>query len=156
MNVKDLQKQCKALGRLYRIVSDAVSPDRVNQADLQTSTMFPIKLIGMYILKCHKLNVVTPELEKQISFLMNEIELEDWEDCTEKSIPLVLQGVWLIGYQLGSTGLFDKTKLATMRKSKSITQKDISRWESGKVKPKASALKHIADALNCSIEDLID
>lgn len=34
-------------------------------------------------------------------------------------------------------------------------QKDVSRWESGNLEPKATTLKKLAQALGCSIDDIV-
>lgn len=57
-----------------------------------------------------------------------------------------------IAFKRMAAGL-TQTQLAEAIKS---TQKDISRWENGVRTPKADALKKIADALDCKIDDLIE
>jgi len=77
-------------------------------------------------------------------------------------LPLELQGVWLTAYTVG----VDKTKITTKRKAKGlsqvqlaekveVTQKDISRWEQGRVKPNTDTLMKLANALDSTIDGLI-
>lgn len=167
MDDKKLELQCKNLGKIHRIIGDALYPRKKNLTDYQNAILFPVKTLGSVMVKAHKAHVVTLQIDRELAYLMDTIDLEDWEKMTDTPLSIDLQGAFSSGYVLGNKNLFDKTKLASKRKDAEITQtelaklinvsqKDISRWETGEVKPKAATLKTIADALKCEIEDLID
>ena len=101
-------------------------------------------------------------MEKELSELSEEINIDDWIDSIGAVIPLELQGIFLMGYNHGN----DKTKLVTKRKAKKITQtqladligatqKDVSRWEQGIVKPSTDTLIKLSQALECTVDELI-
>lgn len=50
MDAKTIQN----LGKLYRLLDKACNPDRVNQADLDNATRFPVRGVMMKITLAHQ------------------------------------------------------------------------------------------------------
>lgn len=158
MDIEKLKPQIAALGKIYRVLlDDTVSPQAVTMASMRPMKAYTERMIMMQ--KTHKL---TPKIDRLISKLIEDIELDDWEGLFDKALPLELQGIWLAAYQVGA----DKSKITAARKRKSlsqvqlaeiigVTQKDISRWEQGNVKPNTDTLTKLSKALDCKIDDLI-
>lgn len=158
MDIEKLKPQVVALAKIYRVLSDDnISPQSVNMASMR-----PLKAYTERMIMMQKLRKITPKTDKIISELIDNVNISDWEGLFEVVLPLELQGVWLTSYTIG----VDKTKITTKRKQKGLsqiqlavkvgaTQKDISRWEQGRVKPNTDTLIKLANALDCTIDDLI-
>ena len=58
------------LGKLYRLLDEACTPDHVNQADLSNATRFPVRGVMMKITLAHKLRKMTPELDNACAFVL--------------------------------------------------------------------------------------
>lgn len=87
------------LGKLYRLLDKACNPDRVNQADLDNATRFPVRGVMMKITLAHKLHKMTPELDNACAYVLKDVDLEDVDNSFAlKALPLQQQGVFQIGY----------------------------------------------------------
>ena len=157
MDENKLYPQVKAIGRLYKVITD-VCP----QAEIPDPEMRPMRTYTMAILRLHQNRKSTPALEKIITELSNQIDADDWDGIFDTPISLSLRNAFNLGFYKG----IDKTNLATIRKRNKmtqvqlseaigVTQKDISRWENKEVTPNAESLKKLAEALQCSIDDLL-
>ncbi len=158
MDIEKLKPQVVALAKLYKVLSDDnISPQSVNMA-----AMRPLKAYTERMIVMQKMRKITPKIDRTISELLGVVELDDWEGLFDKTMPLELQGIWLTSYKVG----VDKSKITALRKGKGlsqvqlaeligVSQKDISRWEQGNVKPNTDTLSKIAKALECKIDDLI-
>lgn len=157
MNREKLYPQAYAIGQIYKVITDACP-----QAEIPNPEMFPMRTYTMAILRLNQNRKSTSQIQKMIAELSDKIELEDWEKLFDVALPLELQGAFLMGYQKG----VDKTRIAVIRKQNCLTQtelakiagvsqKDISRWERGEVKPNVENLKKLASALQCSIDDIV-
>lgn len=152
-------------GRLFKILMDAARPRGANQAELENASHNPGAAIGYaynLIMKLHKL---TPDLDKKISALLEQIDVDDMIFKTSPSLDM--QCAFMSGFQVGDRGLLEKSSIAEFRKMAKLTQtqladkmgvsqKDISRWENGIVRPSTQSLKQLADALGCKVDDIID
>ncbi|MEG1459726.1 MAG: helix-turn-helix transcriptional regulator [Acetivibrio sp.] len=155
--MKKLYPQVTAIGQIYRVITD-VCP----QAKTPHPEIYPMLTYTKAILCLQQNRKSTPGIEKTISELSDEIDIDDWEKMFYIAIPLELQGSFYSGYYKGA----NKTKLAAMRKSKGmtqaelakiteVTQKDISRWETAEITPGVESLKKLSEALDCSVDDII-
>lgn len=87
------------LGKLYRLLDEACTPDRVNQADLDNATRFPVRGVMMKITLAHKLHKMTPELDNACAYVLKDVDLEDVEKSYAlKALPMEQQGLFVIGY----------------------------------------------------------
>lgn len=156
--------QLYVLGRLFRVLMDTARERGASSSELENATHNPMAGIGYaynLIIKSHRL---TPETEKKIAALLEQV---DPKDVTfDQSPSLEMQSNFMAGYQMGGQGLLAKSPIAEHRKGLGITQtqlakavgvsqKDISRWENGVIKPSVAKLKLLAEALECKMEDLI-
>lgn len=163
MDEKKMGTQLFVLGRLYRILMDAARDRGANQSELENASHNPLAGIGYAYNLVLKLRKLTSETEKKVSALLEQID----DDLTfEQSPSMEMQYSFMSGYQMGGNGLFEKSKIAEIRKEVGLTQvqlaekigvlqKDISRWETGIVKPGAERLKQIAEVLGCKVNDII-
>lgn len=157
MDKKKLSSQIFAIGQIYRVIVDACP-----QAEVSHPEMYPMRTYAMAILKLNQNRKSSSQIERTIAMLSDKIVIDDWDGIFNMCLPLELQGEFLRGYTMGVS----KTKLASARKKLKMTQveladmigvsqKDISRWERGDVKPNSSNLKNLAKALKCSIDDIV-
>lgn len=157
MNNEKLYPQVYAIGQIYKIITDACP-----QAEIPHPDIFPMKTYTMAILKFNQNRKSTPQIQRMIAELSDKIEADDWDNLFGAAISTELKGAFWLGYQKG----VDQTKIAAIRRKKGMTQtelakiiglsqKDISRWERGEVKPNSDNLKKLASALQCSIDDIL-
>lgn len=94
MDAKTIQN----LGKLYHLLDDACS-DRVNQADLDNATRFPVRGVMMKITLAHKLHRMTPELDSACAYVLKDVDIEDVDrSFALKALSMQQQGVFQIGY----------------------------------------------------------
>ena len=157
MDDKKLYSQVYAIGQIYKVITE-VCP----QAEIPDPEMRPLRTYTMAILRLQQNRKSTSRIEKILSELSDQINVEDWEGIFDTPVSVDLKGAFYFGYYRG----VEKTKLAAMRKAKDMTQsqvaekvgttqKDISRWEQGKIQPGAENLKKLANVYDCKVDDLI-
>lgn len=156
------------LGKLYRLLDEACTPDHINQADLDNATRFPVRGVTMKITLAHKLHKMTPELDNACAYVLKDVDLEDVNNSFAlKALPLQQQGMFQIGYMspdykaLGVSAV----KIKEARESAGLTIRalaektglstaTIQHAESGKTVPRMSTLEKIAAACGVTIADL--
>lgn len=156
------------LGKLYRLLDEACTPDRVNQADLDNATRFPVRGVMMKITLAHKLHKMTPELDNACAYVLKNVDLEDVDNSFAlKALTLQQQGMFQIGYMspdyktLGVSAV----KIKAARESAGLTIRalaektglstaTIQHAESGKAVSRVSTLEKIAAACGVTIADL--
>ena len=156
------------LGKLYRLLDEACTPDRVNQADLDNATRLPVRGVMMKITLAHKLHKMTPELDNACAYVLKDVDLEDVEKSYAlKALPMEQQGLFVIGYNspdyktLGVSAV----KIKAARESAGLTIRalaektglstaTIQHAESGKAISRVSTLEKIASACGVTIADL--
>ncbi|MEE0360545.1 MAG: helix-turn-helix transcriptional regulator [Faecalibacterium prausnitzii] len=155
------------LGKLYRLLDKACNPDRVNQADLDSATRFPVRGVMMKITLAHKLHKMTPELDNACAYVLKDVDIEDVDSSFAlKALSMQQQGVFQIGYMspdyktLGVSAV----KIKAARESAGLTIRALSEKtglstatiqhaEAGKP-TRMKTLEKIAAACNVSAEDL--
>lgn len=163
MNAKTIQN----LGKLYRLLDEACA-DRVNQADLDNATRFPVRGVMMKITLAHKLHKMTPELDNACAYVLKDVDLEDVNNSFAlKALPLQQQGMFQIGYNspdyktLGVSAV--KIKVAregagltirALAEKAGLSTTTIQSAESGKAVPRVNTLEKIANACGVAIADL--
>ena len=117
---------------------------------------------------CHEL---TDGIQAQLGQLLAQVTYSP--DAPDERLSLQEQGIWQQGYYRALSGnpmLTDDelTKgIRAARKSKGLTQSqlgekmgctqvEISRWETGQAKPSSEVLERMAQALECSVDRLIE
>lgn len=91
-------KTIQNLGKLYHLLDDACS-DRVNQADLDNATRFPVRGVMMKITLAHKLHKMTPELDNACAYVLRDVDIGDVDSSFAlKALSMQQQGVFQIGY----------------------------------------------------------
>lgn len=155
------------LGKLYRLLDKACNPDRVNQADLDSATRFPVRGVMMKITLAHKLHKMTPELDNACAYVLKDVDIEDVDNSFAlKALSMQQQGVFQIGYMspdyktLGVSAV----KIKAARESAGLTIRALSEKtglstatiqhaEAGKP-TRMKTLEKIAAACKVSAEDL--
>lgn len=156
------------LGKLYRLLDEACTPDRVNQADLDNATRFPVRGVMMKITLAHKLHKMTPELDNACAYALKDVDVEDVDSSFAlKALSVQQQGLFLIGYNspdcktLGVSAV----KIKAARESAGLTIRALAEKtglstttiqyaESGKAVPRVNTLEKIAAACGVTIADL--
>ena len=155
------------LGKLYRLLDEACTPDHANQADLSNATRFPVRGVMMKIALAHKLHKMTPELDNACAYVLKDVDIEDAEKSYSlKAFSMQQQGVFQIGYMSPDykTLGVDAGKIKAARESAGLTIRALSEKtglstatiqhaEAGKP-TRMTTLKKIAEACNISAEEL--
>lgn len=89
MDAKTIQN----LGKLYHLLDDACS-DRVNQADLDNATRFPVRSVMLKITLAHKLHRMTQELDNACAYVLKDVD----NSFALKALSMQQQGVFMVGY----------------------------------------------------------
>ena len=156
------------LGKLYRLLDEACNPDRVNQADLDNATRFPVRGVMMKITLAHKLHKMTPELDNACAYVLKDVDLEDVDNSFAlKALTLQQQGMFQIGYMspdyktLGVSAVKIKAArenagltIRAMAEKTGLSTATIQHAESGKAVPRVNTLEKIANACGVAIADL--
>ena len=156
------------LGKLYRLLDEACNPDRVNQADLDNATRFPVRGVMMKITLAHKLHKMTPELDNACAYALKDVDLEDVDNSFAlKALPLQQQGMFQIGYMspdyktLGVSAVKIKAArenagltIRALAEKTGLSTATIQHAESGKAVPRVNTLEKIANACGVAIADL--
>lgn len=155
------------LGKLYRLLDEACTPDHVNQADLSNATRFPVRGVMMKITLAHKLHKMTPELDNACAYVLKDVDIEDVDNSFAlKALSMQQQGVFTVGYMspdyktLGVSAV----KIKAARESAGLTIRALSEKtglstatiqhaEAGKP-TRMKTLEKIAAACNVSAEYL--
>ena len=160
-------KTIQNLGKLYRLLDEACTPDHANQADLSNATRFPVRGVMMKITLAHKLHKMTPELDNACAYVLKDVDIEDVDNSFAlKALSMQQQGVFTVGYMspdyktLGVSAV----KIKAARESAGLTIRALSEKtglstatiqhaEAGKP-TRMKTLERIAAACNVSAEDL--
>lgn len=156
------------LGKLYRLLDEACTPDHVNQADLDNATRFPVRGVIMKITLAHKLHKITPELDNACSYVLKDVDLEDVDTSFAlKALPLQQQNMFQIGYMspdyktLGVSAVKIKAArenagltIRALAEKTGLSTATIQYAESGKAVPRVNTLEKIANACGVAIADL--
>lgn len=155
------------LGKLYRLLDEACTPDHANQADLSNAARFPVRGVMMKITLAHKLHKMTPELDNACSYVLKDVDIKDIDSSFAlKALSMQQQGVFQIGYMSSDykTLGVDAGKIKAARESAGLTIRALSEKtglstatiqhaEAGKP-TRMTTLKKIAVACNVSAEEL--
>lgn len=155
------------LGKLYRLLDEACTPDHANQADLSNATRFPVRGVMMKITLAHKLHKMTPELDNACAYVLKDVDIEDVDNSFAlKALSMQQQGVFMVGYMspdyktLGVSAV----KIKVARESAGLTIRALSEKtglstatiqhaEAGKP-TRMKTLEKIAAACNVSAKEL--
>ena len=155
------------LGKLYRLLDEACTPDHANQADLSNAARFPVRGVMMKITLAHKLHKMTPELDNACSYVLKDVAIEDIDSSFAlKALSMQQQGTFQIGYMSPDykTLGVDAGKIKAARESAGLTIRALSEKtglstatiqhaEAGKP-TRMKTLEKIAAVCNVSAEDL--
>lgn len=160
-------KTIQNLGKLYRLLDEACTPDHANQADLSNATRFPVRGVMMKITMAHKLHKMTPEMDNACAYVLKDVDIEEVNNSFAlKALSMQQQGVFQIGYMspdykaLGVSAV----KIKAARESAGLTIRALSEKtglstatiqhaEAGKP-TRMKTLEKIAAACNVTPEDL--
>lgn len=155
------------LGKLYRLLDEACTPDHANQADLSNATRFPVRGVMMKIMLAHKLHKMTPELDNACAYVLKDVDIRDIDNSFAlKALSMQQQGVFMVGYMspdyktLGVSAV----KIKAARESAGLTIRALSEKtglstatiqhaEAGKP-TRMKTLEKIAAACNVTISEL--
>jgi DNA-binding XRE family transcriptional regulator len=155
------------LGKLYRLLDEACTPDHANQADLSNATRFPVRGVMMKITLAHKIHKMTPELDNACAYVLRDVDIEDVDNSFAlKALSMQQQGMFQVGYMSPDykTLGVSAAKIKAARESAGLTIRALSEKtglstatiqhaEAGKP-TRMKTLEKIAAACNVSVEDL--
>lgn len=154
-----MSKSIYNLGKAYALAEKNL-PDILGSEGKKTiASTAPMRSLGEIMRLLLSNHALTPQLDEQLQELLNDVD----ED-TPSHISIEMQGKWWAGYysaksptQKGIKAMLKKSGMSQkeLAESLNVTQKDVSRWATGNVAPRADKLSEISKILNCSIDDLI-
>lgn len=156
----DTKKQAYKLGQVYGLAAKYLPDVLGTPGKVTTAALTPLQAAGQAIMALHTNRAITPDIDVRLADIMQDVD-PDFPALAD----LDLQGAWWAGYY--NAGKIEAQGIAENRKAKGLSQaqlasaigvlqKDISRWETGKVKPSDDTLAKIAAALGCEIGRLRD
>ncbi|MEG1492504.1 MAG: hypothetical protein RR394_09670 [Oscillospiraceae bacterium] len=103
--------QAYAWGRIFRIASDAAHPEYTihgserkynprngaNPTEMRNATTFPTRCVPQMVMLAHKLYKITPQIDRQLTQLYRDIDLDSALSQGDKPLPLSLQGSFQLG-----------------------------------------------------------
>lgn len=160
-------KTIQNLGKLYRLLDEACTPDHANQADLSNATRFPVRGVMMKITLAHKLHKMTPELDNACAYVLKDVDIEDVDNSFAfKVLSMQQQGVFMVGYMSPDykTLGVSAAKIKAARESAGLTIRALSEKtglstatiqhaEAGKP-TRMKTLEKIAAACNVTVSEL--
>lgn len=157
-------KDMYLMGQIYHSLLDILNPGGSNS--YPSADTFPVKYILM-VLPRVKASKIPKQVDAAIREIMDNIDPEDMEGLMSGKYPspMDLRMNWVMGYARYKD-LTDLSPITKLRKERGmsqtdlaekigVAQKDVSRWENKYSKPNAGNLKKLAEALECSMEDLV-
>lgn len=90
------------LGQLYRALTDAIRPHGANDAEYQNALHRPLTEIAKAVSLAHQLHVMTPELDRLCTSILDDVSPDDIEaEQSGAFLTLSQQGTFSIGYFKG-------------------------------------------------------
>ena len=128
------------------------------------ANIVPFQCFMMVFTQAMRLGI-PKKLDNEIGKFMNDIDANDVDELMNTPAPMNMRTSWVQGtmkYQdLLKTHPIQKQRKklkltqAELAEKIGATQKDISRWENYMHKPSQENLQKLAEALDCSIDDLV-
>lgn len=69
-----------------------------SEADLANAQHLPLRLASQYVLRLHAMHKATPEIDKELGALFEQIDLETMRRDFDERLTLQQQGVWLLEF----------------------------------------------------------
>lgn len=90
------------LGQLFRALTDAIRPHGANDAEYQNALHRPLTAITKAVNLAHQLHVMTPELDRLCTSILDDVSPEDiTSEQSGTGLTLQEQGTFSIGYFKG-------------------------------------------------------
>ena len=154
-------QEAYAIGYVYGTVAKLL-PDWDRSGDkYRRDCQRPITGIGAIFTEAHRRHANTPAIDEIVGEALADVTPEAADAATaevpEPYLPLPQQGSWQLGYAAAQSGrpYYDITKrreAAGMTQEQlaaalGVPQSTISRWESGKVRPRPDMMQRIKKAI---------
>lgn len=81
-----------ASAKIFAVCRNALK--KRNETDVSNAERFPLRLMSQYVLEMHARRKVTPEIQKRIAVLMDEISMETMKDEFDKPTTLEQRAIW--------------------------------------------------------------
>ena len=156
--------EARALGYVYGTAA-ALLPDWDRSGDkFRQAGERPFTGMGLILAEAHRRRVMTREIDEIIGKALEDVTPEAAEAAAsqvpEPFLPMPLRGVWQLGYYAAQSGkpYYDITARreeagmtqAQLAERLGVPQSTISRWESGKVRPRTDMMARIKTAISAS------
>lgn len=150
------QREAYALGYAYGVVESKMPDYDKTGFKYGAAAARPFSGMGQLFAEAHRRGVITKDMDARIAEALNDVEsLPD--DGQEEYQPLPIQGSWQLGYYAGKAGkpYFDIAKRREqigmsqeeLAQKLGVPQSSVSRWESGKVRPRSETIEKIQSIL---------
>lgn len=161
----NLHKQVYNLGRAYSLLSQAYGDNDplTSQTDIENATRNPFTAVTTAIKNLSAIHKLTGDVNTQVEDILNDFELDDVLAGKYKNINTELQGSWWLGFYNAKKPLENpikqkRTKLKISQQeladSVGVSQKTVSRWETGITDPTDTQYEQIAKILKCDVSDI--
>ena len=155
-------QEAYAVGYVYGTVAKLL-PDWDQSGDkYRRDSQRPITGIGAIFAEAHRRHVITPAVDEIIGEAFEDVSPDAADaasaEVPEPYLPLPQQGSWQLGYYAAQSGkpYYDITARreeagmtqAQLAERLGVPQSTISRWESGKVRPRTDMMARIKTAIN--------
>ncbi|MBQ6164802.1 MAG: transcriptional regulator [Clostridia bacterium] len=152
-------KEARALGYIYGLVSAKMPEEYDRSGAKYTQAMqYPFVGFGQITAWGHKYRVITQEMNDMIADISTDIDTIPEGSMAEQFLPLEQQSIWMLAYYAGLNGkpYFDIARAREqagmsqeeLAEKLGVPQSSVSRWESGKVQPRAETLDKIRAILD--------
>lgn len=150
------QKEAYALGYVYGLVESKMPDYDRTGFKYGAAAARPFSGMGQLFAEAHRRGVITKDMDASITEALNDVSSLP-NDGQEDYQPMPIQGAWQLGCYAGKAGkpYFDIAKKREqigmsqeeLARQLGVPQSSVSRWESGKVRPKADTLEKIRGIL---------
>ena len=154
-------QEAYAIGYVYGTVAKLL-PDWDRSGDkYRRDCQRPITGIGAIFTEAHRRHAITPAIDEIVGEALADVSTDAADAATaevpEPYLPLPQQGSWQLGYAAAQSGrpyydIAKRREAAGMTQEQlaaelGVPQSTISRWESGKVRPRPDMMSHIKAAI---------
>ena len=150
------------LGQIYQSLLYVLNDRGHNM--YPNANIVPFQCFIMALTKAMPLGI-PKKLDNEIEKFLNDIDANDMDELTNTPAPMGMRMSWVQGtmkYQdlLKTHPIKKQRKKLKLTQEElaekiGVTQKDISRWENYMHKPSQENLQKLAEALDCTVDDII-
>lgn len=151
------------LGQIYQSLLYVLNKEGHNM--YPNANIVPFQYFMPVFMQAMRLGI-PKKLDNEIQKFLNDIDANDMDELMNEPVPMNMRMSWIQGtmkYQelLKTHPIQKQRKKLKLTQEElaekiGVTQKDISRWENYMHKPSQENLQKLAEALDCTVDDIIE